>query len=51
LFLGTILGADVDRRQVTLTTAGITLPANFKTSQTVAQALAPFPKYKSISDT
>jgi hypothetical protein len=34
-----------------LTTAGITLPANFSPKQTVAQALAPFPNYKSISDT
>jgi len=55
LFLGTILGTDVDNlttaQQATLTAAGITLPANFKVSQTVAQALSPFPNYKSISDT
>jgi hypothetical protein len=55
LFLGTILGTDVDNltaaQQSTLTGAGITLPANFNPAQTVAQALAPFPNYKSISDT
>jgi hypothetical protein len=54
LFLGPILGTDVgaltSQQQATLTAAGITLPANFTPNQTVAQALAPFPNYKSISD-
>jgi hypothetical protein len=54
LFLGSILGTDVKNltpaQQATLTDAGITLPANFSTKQTVAQALLPFPNYKSIAD-
>jgi hypothetical protein len=55
LFLGSILGTEVKNltpaQQSTLTSAGITLPANFSPSQTVAQALAPFPNFKSIADT
>ncbi len=55
LFLGTILGTDVKNlttaQKATLSGAGITLPANFATGQTVAQALSPFPNYKSLSDT
>jgi hypothetical protein len=54
LFLGSILGTDVENltpaQQSTLTGAGITLPANFSPKQTVAQALAPFPNYKSVTD-
>jgi hypothetical protein len=54
LFLGTILGTDVGKltagQQSTLSAAGITLPANFTPKQTVAQALAPFPNYKTITD-
>jgi hypothetical protein len=54
LFLGSILGTDVQNltsaQQTTLTAAGITLPANFSPKQTVAQALAPFPNYKTITD-
>ncbi|MGA8270028.1 MAG: carboxypeptidase regulatory-like domain-containing protein, partial [Candidatus Sulfotelmatobacter sp.] len=54
LFLGTILGTDVKSltpaQQSTLTAAGITLPANFTPKQTVAQALSPFPNYKTITD-
>jgi hypothetical protein len=54
LFLGSILSTDVKNltptQQATLASAGITLPANFNTSQTVAQALEPFPNYKSVSD-
>ena len=53
LFLGSILSTDVKNltptQQATLASAGITLPANFNTSQTVAQALEPFPNYKSVS--
>jgi hypothetical protein len=55
LFLGSILGTDVENltpaQQSTLIAAGITLPANFSPKQTVAQALAPFPNFKSIADT
>jgi hypothetical protein len=55
LSLGTILGTEVKKltpaQQATLSAAGITLPANFNTAQTVAQALAPFPNYKTLSDT
>jgi hypothetical protein len=55
LFLGSILGTDVKNltpaQQTTLTDAGITLPPNFTPNQTVAQALAPFPNFKSIADT
>jgi hypothetical protein len=55
LFLGPILGTDVGNlttaQQATLSGAGITLPANFSPKQTVAQALLPFPNYKSITDT
>jgi hypothetical protein len=54
LFLGSILGTDVGSltpaQQTTLTAAGITLPANFSPNQNVAQALAPFPNYKTITD-
>jgi hypothetical protein len=55
LFFGSILGTDVKNltpaQQSTLASAGITLPANFTPNQTVAQALAPFPSFKSIADT
>jgi hypothetical protein len=55
LFLGSILGTDVKNltpaQQTTLTDAGITLPPNFTPNQTVAQALVPFPNFKSIADT
>src|SRR5580693_2166831 len=55
LFLGSIRGTDVENltpaQQSTLTGAGITLPANFSPNQTVAQALVPFPNFKSIADT
>jgi hypothetical protein len=55
LFLGSILGVDVKNLTVaqsaTLSGAGITLPANFTGGQTVAQALSPFPNYKSLADT
>jgi hypothetical protein len=37
-------------QQSTLSGAGITLPANFSPKQTVAQALEPFPNYKTITD-
>jgi Carboxypeptidase regulatory-like domain len=54
LFLGSILGTDVKNltpaQLSTLAGAGITLPANFSTKQTVAQALSPFPNYKTIAD-
>jgi hypothetical protein len=54
LFLGTILGTEVEKlttaQQGTLAAAGITLPANFSPKQTVAQALEPFPNYKTVTD-
>jgi Carboxypeptidase regulatory-like domain/TonB dependent receptor len=54
LFLGSILSTDVKNltptQQATLASAGITLPANFNVSQTVAQALEPFPNYKGVTD-
>jgi hypothetical protein len=54
LFLGSILGTAVQNltpaQQSTLSGAGITLPANFSPKQTVAQALEPFPNYKTITD-
>ena len=36
--------------QTTLAGAGIILPANFSPKQTVAQALSPFPNYKTVTD-
>lgn len=54
LFLGSILGTEIKNltptQLSTLASAGITLPANFSTSQTVAVALTPFPNYKTITD-
>jgi hypothetical protein len=54
LFLGSILGTDVENltsaQQATLAAAGVAIPANFSPKQTVAQALAPFPNYKTITD-
>lgn len=54
LFLGSILGTSVGSltaaQQATLTSAGISLPANFSPKQTVAQALEPFPNYKGVTD-
>jgi Carboxypeptidase regulatory-like domain len=55
LFLGPILGTAVKNltaaQKATLAGADITLPPNFSTSQTVSQALLPFPNYKTITDT
>ena len=54
LFLGSILGTDVKNlsstQLATLAASGITLPANFSNKQTVAQALSPFPNYKTLTD-
>jgi hypothetical protein len=50
LFLGTDVGKLTAAQQSTLSAAGITLPADFTPKQTVAQALAPFPNYKTITD-
>src|SRR6202167_1962415 len=54
LSLGSILSTDIKNltstQLATLAADNITLPANFSPKQTVAQALAPFPNFKSIAD-
>jgi hypothetical protein len=54
LSLGSILSTDIKNltssQLATLAADNITLPANFTTKRTVAQALVPFPNYGTVTD-